>query len=367
MSCEETAAHRLRVPPETRRSFAQLHERALRAVMLSLPSGEPREYLYDLLPVYPLRSSKGLRPILCMAACKAFGGTYDAALPFATALELLHNAFLVHDDIQDDSPSRRGRPALHAAHGTALALNVGDALAARASAAFVRAAQPMRPRVATALLEGWERMTRETIEGQALDLGWQRDNVVELSVEDYLAMCGKKTAWYTGIQPLAIGAIVGSGQPARERETFRFGWFLGLLFQIANDLDGLRAAPGEGDIQEGKRTIALIHLLGVLTGADRGEVVRIMGLSRHDRGPKEVAWVLAQMEQAGSIDFARSCLSDLAAAAAREAHNAFGPLPDGDGRDMLLSITGYVLEQCGVPQQATPHRVDDEPTRSEQP
>jgi geranylgeranyl diphosphate synthase type II len=354
MSSEETAALRLRVPPETRRLLAQLHERALRAVMLSLPSGEPRHYLYDLLPLYPLRSGKGLRPALCMAACAAFGGSYDDALPFAAALELLHNAFLVHDDIQDGSPCRRGLPALHVQHGTPLALNVGDALAARANAAAVRAAQPLRPAVASAILEGWERMTRETIEGQALDLGWQRDNVVDMSVPDYLAMCGKKTAWYTVIQPLAIGAIIGSGQSARERETFRFGWFLGLLFQIANDLSGVRAAAGEGDIEEGKRTILLIHLLGVLTGADRAEVVRIMGLPRYKRGPGEVAWVLGQMEQAGSGDYARSCLFDLAAAAMREADDAFGSLPASAARDMLLSITGYVLEQSRLLPRATP-------------
>jgi geranylgeranyl diphosphate synthase type II len=348
MSSEETLAPGWRVPHESRQLLTQLHERALRAVMLSLPSGEPSTYLYDLLPRYPLRSGKGLRPILCMAACAAFGGSYDEALPFAAALELLHNAFLVHDDIQDGSPYRRGRPALHVQHGTPLALNVGDALAASANAAIVRAAQPLRPPLAAALLEGWERMIRETIEGQALDLGWQRDNVVDMSIPDYVVMCGKKTAWYTVIQPLAIGVIVGSGRSARERETFRFGWFLGLLFQIANDLDGVRATAGESDIEEGKRTILLIHLMGALNGPDREEVVRIMGLPRHERGPEEVAWVLAQMEQAGSFDYARSCLLDLAAAAMREADDAFGSLPPGGARDLLLSITGYVLEQSGL-------------------
>jgi geranylgeranyl diphosphate synthase type II len=355
MWSEVTAAPRRRVPHDSRQLLAELHEQALRAVMFSLPAGEPRTYLYDLLPLYPLRPGKGLRPVLCMAACAAFGGSYDEALPFAAALELLHNAFLVHDDIQDGSPSRRGRRALHVQHGTPLALNVGDALAASANAAIVRAAQPLRPQLAAALLEGWERMIRETIEGQALDLGWQRDNVVDVSMPDYLAMCGKKTAWYTAIQPLAIGAIVGSGQSARERETFRFGWFLGLLFQLANDLAGVRAPAGESDIEEGKRTILVIHLLGALNGPDRAELVRIMGLPRYERGSEEVAWVLAQMEQAGSFDYARLCLIDLAAAAMREADDAFGSLPPTDARDLLLSITGYVLEQSGLPQRATPY------------
>lgn len=344
MSSEPAPAARVRLTHETRRLLTQLHERAGRAVMLNLPAGEPRHYLYDLLPLYPLRSGKGLRPALCMAACAAFGGTYDDALPFAAALELLHNAFLVHDDIQDGSSTRRGSPALHVQHGTALALNVGDALAARANAALVRAVRPLPPPLATALLDGWERMIHETIEGQALDLGWQRDNVVDLSTPDYLAMCGQKTAWYTTVQPLAIGAIVGSGDPRRETVPFRFGWLLGLLFQIANDLDGLRASSGPGDIAEGKRTILLIHLLESLTGPSRAKLVRIMGLPREHRGPEEVAWVLAQMERAGSIEYAHSCLSELASAAMREADHAFGSLPAGEARDLLLSITSYVVE-----------------------
>jgi geranylgeranyl diphosphate synthase, type II len=348
MSCEETVALRLPVSAEARRLVARLHERALRAVMLELPSGQPREHLYDILPLYPMRSSKGIRPVLCMAASAAFGGSFDNALPFAAALELLHNAFLVHDDIQDNAQSRRGRPALHVEHGTPLALNAGDALAAVANAALIRAARRLRPALARAVLEGWELMTRETLEGQALDLGWQRDNVIRLSPADYLAMCGKKTAWYTAIEPLAIGAIIGSGRAAQARETFRFGWFLGLLFQLANDLQGIREPAGESDIDEGKRTLLLIHLLDALSGEDRAEAIRIMGLPRHERGPEEVAWMLAQMDQAGSIDYARSCVFDLAAAAMREALVAFGPLPSSDARDLLLSMTGYVLEQSGV-------------------
>ncbi len=345
MSSEQADAHRLRVSPKSRQLLGRLHERAHRAVMLSLPSEEPRDYLYDLLLQYPQRSGKGLRPVLCLAACAAFGGSYAEALPFATALELLHNAFLVHDDIQDGSKRRRGGKALHAEHGTPLALNAGDALAAIANATFVRAAQAFPPPLARPLLEGWERMIHETLEGQATDLGWQRDNVVGMSIADYLDVCGKKTAWYTFIQPLAIGAIVGSGQPARERDTFGFGWLLGLLYQIVNDLDGVSAPAGETDVDEGKRTILLIHLLENLNGPDREQVIKVMGLPRDKRTRAQVNWVLAQMHQAGSIDHARLCVLDLAYAARDEADEAFGSLPPSDARDLLLSITGLVLEQ----------------------
>lgn len=339
---------RPKVPYRTTQLVGELHERALRAAMTNLPTGEPRRYLYDLLPQYPLRPGKGLRPVLCMAACAAYGGSYQQAVPFAAALEVLHNAFLVHDDIQDGSDVRRGGPALHVQHGTPLALNAGDALAARANAAFVRAVRPLRPHVAKALLEGWERMIQRTIEGQALDLGWTRDNVVDLSITDYLTMSAGKTAWYTTIQPLAIGAVVGSGHPERERDTFRFGWLLGLLFQIANDLAGIHAAGHRGEIEEGKRTILVIHLLSTLSGEDREEVVRIMGLPPNERGSREVARVLERMEEAGSVDQARLYVWELAVAARQEAERAFRGLPPSDARDLLLSVTSYVLDQHGL-------------------
>jgi geranylgeranyl diphosphate synthase type II len=340
MSSEQLTAEQLRVTAATRRLIRELQATAHRSVMQSLPGGEPRRYLYDLLTEYPTRSGKGLRPVLCMASCAAFGGSFDAALPFATALELLHTAFLVHDDIQDGSSLRRGRPALHVEHGVPLALNAGDALAALAGAGAVRAARRLKASTATPILEGWERMIRETLEGQALDLGWQRDNVVDLSLSDYLTMVGKKTAWYTTIEPLAIGAMIGSGRRDRAQRTLAFGWFLGLVFQIANDL------KGNGDIEEGKRTILLIHLLGMLSGAERRELVRIMGLSSSERGSAEVAWVNAQMQAHGSVEFARASMFGIAGAAVREAEHAFGSLADSQARDLLLSITAHVLEQA---------------------
>lgn len=326
----------------------RLRDRTLRSMMLSLPSREPRRYLYDVLPQYPLRQGKGLRPALCLSACAAFGGSYEQALPFAAALELLHNAFLVHDDIQDGSAVRRGRRALHEEQGVPLALNAGDALAAAANAAFLDAVRPLRPAIGDALIAGWERMTLETLEGQALDLGWQRDNVLDMSVEDYLEMCGKKTAWYTAVQPLAMGAILGSGDPQIDEDVFPFGWLLGLLFQLANDLDGLDASTGKSDVAEGKRTAQLIHLLGSLGDRDRGRVSRIMGKARSARSSADIAWVHGQMESKGSVSYVRSAVLDLADAADEEAEAAFGWLPDGDARELLLWAVSYVVEESSA-------------------
>src|SRR5690348_9216572 len=94
----------------------------------AVPGGEPRKHLYDLVRAQLERGGKGIRPAICLATCGAFGGDPARALPSAAALELLHNAFLVHDDIEDASEYRRGKPTLHREHGTALAINTGDAM-----------------------------------------------------------------------------------------------------------------------------------------------------------------------------------------------------------------------------------------------
>jgi geranylgeranyl diphosphate synthase type II len=345
MSSERSGSRRRRVPRRHRELILRLRDRAQRSMMLTLPSQEPRRYLYDLLPDYPLRQGKGLRPALCMSACSAFGGSYREALPFAAALELLHNAFLIHDDIQDGSAVRRGRGALHEEQGLPLALNAGNALAAAANSVFLDALRPLRPAVADALIENWEQMTLATLEGQSLDLGWQRDNVLNIPMEHYFEMCAKKTAWYTSIQPLSIGATLGSGDPEVDQDVFRFGWLLGVLFQLANDLDGLDTSAGKSDIAEGKRTALLIHLLGQLDAGEHEEISNIMG--RSARTGSEIEKVHGLMVERGSVDYVRSALHELADAADEAAEEAFGWLPPSDDRDLLLLATSYVLEETG--------------------
>src|SRR5262249_23215205 len=92
-----------------------------------LPTTEPyRTVLLELMLAYPRRQAKALRPALCIATCRALGGHLDSVLRSAAVLELYHNAFLIHDDVEDGSESRRDRPTLHRQHGVPIAVNVGD-------------------------------------------------------------------------------------------------------------------------------------------------------------------------------------------------------------------------------------------------
>src|SRR5262249_51213127 len=110
--------------------LAAYREMVAPALLAALPEREPRRHLYDLVREHLGQAGKGLRPALCLATARAFGGRVEDALPSAVALELLHNAFLVHDDVEDDSEFRRNQRTMQAAHGVPLAVNTGDAMQA---------------------------------------------------------------------------------------------------------------------------------------------------------------------------------------------------------------------------------------------
>ena len=255
--------------------YSELTRGAMDAFLID---GQPAGQLYDLVREYPGRRGKGIRPSLLLAACQAHGGTAREGLGPAVALEMMHNAFLIHDDLEDASATRRGEPTLHELHGVGLAVNAGDALASMAL-------QPLRDngllgtRVAELVLDEFLTMVRVTTEGQAMELGWRRNNAIDLEPADYVNLTGKKTCWYTTVSPLRVGALVGSRGTGALGPLSRFGFFLGVAFQIRDDLlnlVGTDDAHGEellGDLREGKRTLMLLHLLAHATGSHRDWLV----------------------------------------------------------------------------------------------
>jgi geranylgeranyl diphosphate synthase type II len=293
-----------------------------------------------------------LRPALCLATCRAFGGDLDECLPSAVAIELLHNAFLVHDDIADDSLQRRGRPTLHRTAGIPLALNAGDALAMTALSMLDANRDPLGARLAGRISREFDVMLRHTLEGQAIELGWRRDVVTELGDADYLDLIMRKTCWYTTVLPLRVGAVIGSWGRVDPEPMIRFGFHLGAAFQIRDDLLNLRGDEESygkellGDLYEGKRTLMLIHLLAHLPGPERADLVEgYLSRERAERSDDEVRHVLALMEQHGSIDYAAAFASGIAASAHDAFELAFADAAPSEDRRFVEHLIGYMLER----------------------
>ena len=321
-------------------------------VMRCLPDAEPRRWLYDLVADYPLRHGKGMRAALCLSACRAFGGSEADALPAATALELAHNAFLVHDDIQDDSGWRRGRPTLHSQEGMPLALNAGDALAVLSLDVLRADRTRLGPDLTARLVDEFCAALWRSLEGQAVELGVRRDGIVDLTPRDYLEIISRKTSWYTTITPLRIGALIGSRGGADLRPLTRFGVMLGAAFQITDDLLNLTGDPlayGKeilGDLREGKRTLMLIHLLMVVDPAQRQVVIKLLLGPDADRA-EQAEWLAALLESHGSIEFARQFALGIAEAAHEAFHQAFAAAARPDDADVIRHFISYSVTRAG--------------------
>jgi geranylgeranyl diphosphate synthase type II len=169
------------------------------------------DLLYKMMRDYPARPAKGMRPFLCVTACRAVGGTEDSALLTAACIELFQNWILIHDDIEDGSELRN--PALHRKHGEALALNAGDALHARMWGTLLQNRGSLGLERTFYVMEEFSRMVNETTEGQHMELGWVREKRWDLREKDYYEMCTRKTSWYTVASPCRLGAIVAGSGP----------------------------------------------------------------------------------------------------------------------------------------------------------
>ncbi|MFI5396971.1 MAG: polyprenyl synthetase family protein [Candidatus Binatia bacterium] len=255
----------------------------LQEIRSIVPTGRGcRSALYDLMLDYPLRAAKALRPSLCIATCRALGGRLESVLRSAAVLELYHNAFLLHDDVEDGSENRRGRPTLHASHGMPVAVNVGDAMLALVLQPLLDNMRLLGMGKALRILQVIARMARESTEGQALELHWIQRREWRLADSDYARMVYKKTSWYSFITPMLVGGIV-AGLPAESLATLRrFAALLGIAFQIQDDILNL-TAEGDvygkeiaGDLWEGKHTLIVMHMMRAATERERDRARTIL-------------------------------------------------------------------------------------------
>lgn len=333
------------------RTLARYVEPVHQEMLRFLPSGPQSDYLSEPTADYPTRPAKGLRPGILIASCVTHGGTEDDALLPAASIELLHNALLIHDDIQDGSELRRGRPALHQLIGEPLAINAGDALAMYALEPLHESVTQLGSRLGSLLLDEFRRMTRYSLEGQALELGWTRDNVVELGDDDYLRLIMLKTCWYTTIYPLRVGALIGARGRTDLDDLISFGWFLGAAFQIRDDLLNLKmdveryGKEALGDLFEGKRTMPLIHLMRTAPPTVTQRVRSILDRPRDQRQLDDVVWIKDQMVHAGSIEYTEAFANGIASSAHGAFEAAFAGVHATPARDFLQGLITYMLER----------------------
>jgi geranylgeranyl pyrophosphate synthase/uncharacterized protein with NAD-binding domain and iron-sulfur cluster len=317
-----------------------------------IPTSEPQRHLYSLVKDFIGRSGKGLRPALCIATARALGGRAEDAFPAAAGIEMLHNAFLVHDDIEDGSDSRRGVATMHRRAGVPIAVNTGDAMNALAMRLFRKTGERVGPVAAMRIFAEVDHLVGETLEGQAVELGWVRDNDLTVGADDYLRLVLKKTAWYSFIHPMRIGALVANGDDQNLSRFNRFGYLLGLAFQITDDvlnLNGNVTRYGKeinGDLWEGKRTLLLTHAFNQASGSDRAWMSSFLARPRERRLPREVLRLHQIISSSGGIRWAQQAAAAFAEAAGREFDSsAFVGVPAGPDLEWLRACIDYLVRR----------------------
>ncbi len=227
-------------------------------------------------------SGKRLRPLLCLLSCEAAGGDWRSALPAATALELVHNFSLIHDDIEDNSPTRRGRPALWKVWGLHHGINTGDGMLMLARSALARLGDY---NVDTATILAASNILDHAClllcQGQYLDMTYE--SRLDITEEAYLRMISAKTATLIAAST-HLGALIARAEDDKIEHYRQFGWYLGLTFQMVDDLLGIwgdpkvTGKPVASDIRSRKMTLPIIFALGT---ADVGKELAALYKKEH--------------------------------------------------------------------------------------
>jgi geranylgeranyl diphosphate synthase, type I len=286
----------------------------------------------------PEAAGKRIRPLLVLLSAAGCGADWQSTLPAAAAVELVHNFSLVHDDIQDNSDKRRGRPTTWVKWGMPMAINVGDALFVMSTQAMMDLKENYEPETIVRAAEILHNTCLELTRGQFLDMSYEART--DLGVEDYWPMIAGKTAALLSAC-CHIGALLGGADDIRQDAYRAFGHYLGLAFQVQDDILGiwgdeiLTGKSAASDLIEGKNSLPVLAGLGAngrfaarwKQGAIRAEEVQELARLLASEGGYETAAEAAKQ------------MTDLALMSLREAD------PQGAAGDALFELTDRMLKR----------------------
>jgi geranylgeranyl diphosphate synthase type I len=293
-------------------------------------------------PIWELldRGGKRFRPALTFLFCEAVGGQARKALTAAAAVEILHNMTLIHDDIEDQSELRRGKPCIHIMFGLPAAINSGDAMLIKV---FEAAADgPLDPATKNRLVERFADRAFQITRGQALE--FELNTRQDFTDKEVVEVLRNKTGALVALACEA-GAIVGGASKRELSAAAKFGESAGVGFQIVDDILNVAGDVQKygkeigGDIREGKRTIMAAHLIKSAPSDARNRFMSLLG--RSEITEQEISQAIEMYRQFGSVEYAKA----MAAKYAEDALLALGKLPKREARDMLRSLAEFLVRR----------------------
>ena len=315
----------------------QYFNRRLSAVIDQELEGCTNEILYDALSYIKDTEGKRLRPIICLLSAEAVGDSREKALSTAIAIELLHNASLVHDDIIDENYIRRKNPSNPARYGEKKAIIIGDLLFGLSCEMLARCGVPevvclVSNAVADIAMGQYLEFTLRTLQ--------------DVTEQSYMEVAELKTA-STFMASAEAGAILGGGSEVEIEKLRNYGKNLGIAFQIQDDILDICGDPAETgkpvglDIKNGERTILVIHALNHSENPEKEYITAI--LSR-ELGSFDIERVRRILVDAGSIDHALQ----LSERFVRNARTCIAGLEDLEAKQKLQFIAGFSQERIKI-------------------
>jgi len=249
-----------------------LQELFLKYLQEELFDQSPME-LYDPINYILQLGGKRLRPVLLLMGANLFSENIDHALPASLAIEIFHNFSLVHDDIMDEAPLRRGKPTVHIKYGQNAGILSGDAMLILT---YQYLNQLKNPKQLQPILFIFNQLAIEVCEGQQYDMNFETQESVE--IDSYLKMIELKTSVLIA-GGLKIGALIGGAEEKDANDLYEFGRHIGIAFQLQDDILDTFGDPEKfgkkvgGDIAQNKKTFLLLKSIEQATGKDRVDLL----------------------------------------------------------------------------------------------
>jgi geranylgeranyl diphosphate synthase type I len=246
--------------------------------------GNPKK-LYDAAGHLIVHGGKRLRPYMVIRSCQILGGKTSNAMPAASAVEMVHNFTLVHDDIMDNDEMRHGVPTTHRKYGMPVAILAGDVLFSKAYQ--VISDTKLSPIATTHLISRLAKACVDVCEGQLLDVKMAEERKIPTQSQ-YIEMIGKKTAALFDVS-CAMGAICATNKVKDISNLSSFGRNLGIAFQITDDLIGVMGDPKitkkpvGNDLREGKKSLPILIAIKLAKGKDKKIILKAFGNSKISR------------------------------------------------------------------------------------
>lgn len=306
---------------------------------------------WQVVKEYPQRKGKYLRPTLVCLTAEALGLPLQKAIKTAAAMQVSEDWLLIHDDFEDKSLERRGKPTLQRIYGDELAVNAGDALHIIMWKILSDNLQILNRQKTLQILDEFYRALSRTALGQSTEIKWYQDNKIDFGDKDWNFICDGKTSYYTAATPLRLGAIIADATAEQLDSLTEFGLNLGRCFQLVDDVldltsdfGGLKKQTGN-DIYESKRTLILGHLLRTVKADDKKKAVKILGKKREEKTEEEVKWIIKKMHEYGSLDYAGKIARKYRDKAKKIFETKLGFLKNQPARRNLEEIIDFILER----------------------